>query len=134
LVLALIALAYVESYLSALAGMWLLITVSLLVGMIASLSSRRAHRPGVQRLRRLVTFVAVGALLLLITQSMELVRAAGEQPQIAVIAQAANETAVGRVILPPLPGCSLQFQAHSFFPETVGLLPVRLAVIGALAG
>ncbi len=131
-VLSLIALAYVDSYLSALVGMWLLITVSLLVGMLASLSSRQSHGPLVQRLRRLFTAAAIGALLMLIVQSMDIVKAAGEVPRVDMIASAATETPLGRVLLPPLAWMFAPLSANSFLPETLALLPSRMAVVVGL--
>lgn len=131
-VLSLVALAYVESYLSALLGMWMLIVVSLLVGMIASLSARKAHSKWVIRTRRLFSIVAIVLLLMLIAQSMQVVNAAGEAPRVSMVAAAAQDTPVGRAILPPLAWMFAPLNADRFVPDALGLLPSRMAVLGCL--
>ena len=74
-VLSLLAMAYVSSYPSALLGMWMLIAMSLLVGMIASLSARKKHGAFVKRIRRVFNVIAIATLLTLIMQSMQAIRA-----------------------------------------------------------
>jgi hypothetical protein len=51
LVLALVSLGFTQSFLGSLLGLWLLITVSLLVGMVVALASRKVHSVWVHRSR-----------------------------------------------------------------------------------
>lgn len=132
--LSLIALAYVESYLAALCGMWMLISVSLLVGMLASLAARRSQGGLVRQTRRLFNVLAIVTLIVLVYQSMQLVRAAGEVPRVSVIAASAIETPLGQIVLPPLRWFFAPMAAQAFFPDTLLLLPPRLLVIASLVG
>lgn len=134
LVLSLLAKAYVASYLSALIGIWMMIAVSLLVGMIVSLSSRSSSLPWIKRMRRVFNVLAVGALLLLIAQSLQSVKLAGESPRLSTIAAAAQQTEVGQWLLPPLAWMFAPLSAESFYPETLSMLPPRLVVLGLLVG
>ncbi|MEM7557789.1 MAG: hypothetical protein AAF394_01575 [Planctomycetota bacterium] len=134
LVLSLLAMAYVPSYLSALVGIWMLIGVSLLVGMVASLSSRSAHGATVKRIRRVFNLLAMLTLIGLIAQSFQHVKAAGAPPGVAAIAGSAVETQIGAIVLPPLDWMFRPMASASFFPDTVYLLPARLGVIGLLVG
>lgn len=131
-VLALIAATYVSSFLSAMIGMWMLISVSLLVGMIVSLSARSSHPGLVKKLRRVFTLVGVATLLLLIVQSMNSVRARGEAPQLSKIAAAALETEIGQYVLPPLKWMFQPISAERFFPDTLQLLPPRIGVLALM--
>lgn len=133
-VLSLLALAYVQSYLSALLGIWMLISVSLLCGMLASLASRKSQAPIVRRLRSLFTVLSIGILLTLIVQSMQIVRASGESPSVSLVAAAALETDVGKVVLPPLAWMFAPLNSAAFLPDTLALLPVRLLVLLMLVG
>ncbi len=131
-VLALIALAYVHSYLSALFGMWLLISVSLLVGMIVSLSARRVHGRAVRVARRMLVLMALPTLIALIVQSMRLLQAEGFEPRISTVAATALHTPVGSVILPPLAWMFAPLSANSLFMDTLQMFPLRLVVIAGL--
>ena len=131
-VLAMIAVAYVPSFWSAVTGMWLLICVSLLLGMIASLAARRAHRGVIAWARRVFTGVVVLAVVGLVAQSVQVVQLAGGEPQIAVIAAAAGETWLGRRLLPPVDWMFAPLAATDFVRQTLPMLPLRLAVIGGL--
>ncbi len=131
-VLSLIALAYVDSYLSAMVGMWLLISVSLLVGMLASLSARSAQGRTIRTARRLLTVIGICGLLLLISQSMQSVKLRGEAPQVSSVAAAALDTPLGKVILPPLAWMFSPLASQNFVPQTLALLPLRLGVIAIL--
>lgn len=133
-VLSLIALAYVHSYLSALVGMWLLIAVSLLVGMLASLSARRAHGRVVGVARRMLMLLSLLGLFTLIAQSMRSVQVQGFQPQVSSVAAAALETSLGRIVLPPLAWMFAPLSAESRLSETLLMLPLRLLVVAAMAG
>lgn len=131
-VLSLIALAYVSSYVSALIGTWLLISVSLLVGMLVALASRKAHSQIVKSSRRALTFLGVAVLLLMIYQSMHHVREAGEQPRVSVVAASAIETPIGQVVLSPLRWMFAPLVSPALYPTTLGQLPARAAVICGL--
>lgn len=131
-VLSLLAIAYVDSYLSALCGLWLMISVSLLVGMLASLSTRRAQGAIVKGLRRLFSVAGIVCLLLLISQAMQAVKVAGQSPQVSAIAAAALETPLGKVVLPPLAWMFAPLSSPQFAPDTLILLPSRLVVIAGL--
>ncbi len=130
--LALLASSYVTSFLSALVGMWMLIGVSLLVGMLASLSARKSHPRLIKRIRRFFTIAGGATLLLLISQSLNLVRSQGEAPQLSKIAAAARETEIGQYVLPPLEWMFQPIAAQHFFPDTLLLLPARIAVLAVL--
>lgn len=133
-VLSLLAAAYVSSYLSALTGMWMLIGLSLLGGMTASLAARRAQNRWIKRLRRLFNLLAIGALLMLVAQSMEAIKQSGEKPQIRTVAASALSTPVGQVILPPLAWMFSPLSNTDFFTQTMVQLPSRLAIIACLVG
>lgn len=128
-VLSLIALVYVHSYLSALVGMWLLIAVSLLVGMLASLSARRAHGRSVRVTRRTLVIFSLLVLFALIVQSMRRLQAEGLEPGIATVAATAGDTPIGQVILPPLAWMFAPISASSFWVETIKMIPLRILVI-----
>ncbi len=134
IVLSLIAMAYVHSYLSALIGMWLLIAVSLLVGMLASLSARRAHGRVVKIARRMLMLLALLGLLTLVTQSMRSVREQGFQPQVSTVAAVALDTPLGRVLLPPLAWMFAPLASTSLLTDTLRMLPLRLLLVAAMAG
>ena len=133
-VLGLLATAYVASYPSALVGLWLMIVVSLLVGMIASLSARSAHGKVVQMLRRIFTIAVIGMLLALVAQSMQAVRASGQAPHISLIAAAASSTELGQYLMPPLAWMFAPLSASSFYPDVVQMLPMRGLVLACLVG
>lgn len=131
-VLSLIALVYVHSYLSALVGMWLLIAVSLLVGMLASLSARRVHGRSVRLTRRMLVMFSLLVLLMLIVQSMRRLQADGLEPGIATVAATAAHTPVGQIILPPLAWMFAPISASSFWIETLPMFPLRMLVIAVM--
>ena len=131
-VLSLLALSYVASYPSALVGIWMLIGVSLLVGMLVSIMSRSAQMAVIKQVRRLMTLGWAVALILLITQALSLVRAAGETPSVSIVASKAIETTIGAYALPPLKWLFAPMVSPAFFPDAVSLLPARLAVIACI--
>lgn len=134
MVLALVAMAYVHSYWSALIGMWLLIAVSLLVGMLASLSARRAHGTVVVVGRRVLMLAVLLGLFTLVTQSMRAVQMQGYPPQVSLVAAAAPQTAIGQLLLPPLAWMFAPLSAGSLLSEAIDMLPLRLLVVAAMAG
>ncbi len=133
-VLALLGMAFMRSFPSALMGLWLLIAVSLLVGMVVSLSARRAHGVAIHRLRRMGTVVALAMLITMIMQSMELIRSHDGMVTVPKIAAAALETPVGQYVLPPLKWMFAPLSNDAFWPSTVLMLPGRFLVIAVLVG
>ncbi len=133
-VLSLIALAYVQSYLSALIGMWLLISVSLLIGMLVSLSARKLHGRAIRIARRIMVIAGLASLLTLISQAMHLIRSSGQSPQVSTVAAIALETPLGKTILPPLAWMFSPLSSDSILTATLQELPARMAVIAMLVG
>ncbi len=132
IVLALFGMAFMRSFPSALIGLWLLISVSLLVGMVVSLSSRRVHGAAIHRLRRVGTVIALGILVTMIMQSMQLIRSGAEAVTVPKIAAAALQTSIGQVVLPPLAWYFAPLTNHEFWPTTAMMLPARILVISVL--
>jgi hypothetical protein len=132
-VLALISLAYTQSFLASLVGLWLLISVSLLVGMIVSLSLRGIHSVWIHRLRRLMNVTVMGVLVGMIAQAMALVRDSGEDVTVPHVAAAAIQSPIGQFVLPPVEWMFAPLTVASFWPAAVLLLPLRLLVVGVLA-
>ncbi len=131
--LALVSLTYINSFLSALSGIWLLICVSLLVGMVVSLASRASQRHWIKNLRRVGSIVAIALLLLMVQQSIAMVQQVGPI-SLSAVAAAAPLTEVGKVIMPPVQWMFAPLAEPRFYPEVVRQMPVRMLVVTALAG
>lgn len=131
-VLALIAMTYVQNYAATLLGIWLLVTVSLLVGMLASLMSRSAQRATVKWMRRGFSALVMGALIGIVAQAISRVQAAGEKPHISAIAAAAPLTPIGQIVLPPVQWMFYPLSARTFYPDALQAVPARLGVLGVL--
>jgi len=134
IVLALLGMAFMRSFPSALIGLWLLISVSLLVGMIVSLSSRRLHSPVIHRIRRFGTVVALAMLVTMIMQSMQLIRGSEEAVTVPKIAAASLQTPIGQFVLPPIAWMFAPLTNNDFWPSTALMLPARFFVIAVLVG
>jgi len=134
IVLALLGMAFMRSFPSALIGLWLLISVSLLVGMIVSLSSRRLHSPVIHRIRRFGTVVALAILVTMIMQSMQLIRGSEEAVTVPKIAAASLQTPIGQFVLPPIAWMFAPLTNNDFWPSTALMLPARFFVIAVLVG
>lgn len=134
IVLALLGMAFMRSFPSALIGLWLLISVSLLVGMLVSLSSRRIHGPIVHRLRRIGTVSAVAIMVTMLMQSMQLIRDNDEAVTVPNIAAACFETPIGQYVLPPMAWMFAPLTNNEFWPTTALMLPARSLVVAALVG
>ncbi len=134
IVLALLGMAFMRSFPSALIGLWLLISVSLLVGMIVSLSSRCIHSPIIHRVRRFATVIALGTLVMMIMQSMQLIRGSDEAVTVPKIAAASFQTPVGQIVLPPMAWMFAPLTNNEFWPTTVFMLPARFLVVALLVG
>ena len=131
-VLALLGMAFMRSFPSGLVGLWLLISVSLLIGMVVSLSARRAHGALVHRLRRIGTVIALSTLVVMIYQAMQVIREQGDVLNVPNIAAAALRTEIGQYILPPLKWMFAPLSNDQFWPSTAMMLPTRLVVVGLL--
>lgn len=134
IVLALLGMAFTRSFPSALIGLWLLISVSLLVGMLVSLSSRRIHSPVVHRLRRVGTAVALAVMVTMIMQSMQLIRESGDAVTVPNVAAASFQTPIGQYVLPPMAWMFAPLTNNAFWPTTALMLPARFLVVAALVG
>jgi hypothetical protein len=132
LVLAAVSLAYVNNFTASLVGLWLLILVSLLVGMVVALSVRKVHGQWIHNTRRIVTVGCLVALLTMISQSMDIIRQAELPVTVPHIAAAAMETQVGKWILPPFAWMFAPLIAPALWPDVVMMLPPRLFIIAGL--
>lgn len=131
--LALISLTYINSFLSAFSGIWLLICVSLLVGMVVSLASRASQQNWIKNLRRGGSMLALGTLLLMVQQSIALVRQVGPL-SLSAVAAAAPLTDIGKAVMPPVAWMFAPLSQPRFYPEVAQQMPVRMLVVFALAG
>ncbi len=133
-VLAMLGMAFMRSFPSAMIGLWLLISVSLLIGMIVSLSARRAQGVSIHRIRRIGTVLSLGILVTIIYQSMQIIRQHGDDVTVPKIAAAALQTEVGQYVLPPLKWMFAPLSNNMFWPDTVSMLPTRMLVVTILVG
>ncbi|MFO0944234.1 MAG: putative ABC exporter domain-containing protein [Pirellulales bacterium] len=132
MVLSLVAAIYMPSFTSGLIGLWLLLAVSLLVGMNVSLMARSIHGTAPRIVRRLLTIVVVISTLTMIAQSVDLLRQQGMTADISSIAATAPETGVGQYVLPALQWMFKPLSTTSFLDECLPLLPIRLVVVSIL--
>lgn len=132
MVLSLVAAVYMPSFASGLIGLWLLLAVSLLVGMNVSLMARSIHGRVPQTVRRLLTIAVIIATLSMIAQSVDILRQQGQTPQISSIAATAPETSVGQYVMPALQWMFKPLSSSSFISECLPLLPVRLLIVAVL--
>lgn len=131
-ILALLASPYVASFPSALIGIWMLISVSLLVGMLMGLAGRATTHPLIRHARRLVTLLLIVGILSLVAQSLQIINRQGTAPQLSVIAATAAQTPVGQYLMPPLAWMFQPISSSSLWSETLPALPARGAVIAGL--
>lgn len=129
--LSLIARTYATNYLTTLVGIWLLICVSLLVGMVVSLASGGAQSSIMVRLRKATTLAALLVLCLMVWQAMEVAGSRGEV-SLSTVAASAPETDIGQIVLPPVAWMFAPLSAQAFFPDVFWLLPARLGVLAVL--
>lgn len=132
LVLSLVAAMYMPSFASGLVGLWLLLAVSLLVGMNVSLMARSIHGNFPRIVRRMLTIAVVVSTLSMIAQSVDLLRHQGMTPQISAIAATAPDTSVGQYALPALQWMFKPLSASSFIDDCLPQLPARAFVVFAL--
>ncbi|MCA9192150.1 MAG: hypothetical protein KDB03_10320 [Planctomycetales bacterium] len=129
IILALLMLPYLQSYLAALLGLWLLILFSLLLGMILSLASRQAHQPIIGRLKRILSFAGMTYVCFMLIQAMRILREQGVAPTIATLAAAAIETSTGQWLLPALGWMFAPISASGELPQLLLLLPLRVGIL-----
>lgn len=129
LVLALVSMGLTQSFLGSFFGLWLLIGVSLLVGMIVALASRKVQSVWVHRGRRVLTVSCVAALVILTMQSIQLLRSRGISITMPNIAAAALDTQLGKIILPPLAWMFAPLTAIDFWPQVLFMAPSRLLIV-----
>lgn len=132
-VLAIVGFAYMPCFPAALVGLWLLIVVSLLVGMLVSLSARRATQVLVKNVRRLLSLAAIGLLICLVAQSIQIAGAKAGNYLFSTIAICAEQTSIGKIVLPPVAWMFDPLRAESFWPTVPMQLVTRLAVVLLLA-
>lgn len=132
LFLGVVGYAYTRSFPASLVGLWLLISVSMLVGMVVSLSARRVHGPWIHSARRLITVATLSVLLLLVYQALEIVRDEQQAVTVSAVAGAAQRTEVGKWLIAPVGWMFAPITNANFWPETAVMLPARLLVISTL--
>jgi hypothetical protein len=133
LVLSAVLWAYASSFLASVAGMWLLFCFSLLVGMLASLSTRGSQPGAVRWCRRIFSAVAIAGLLTIVAQSLRSLEQLDQPVTFSRVAANAATTPVGQWVLPVVGWMFAPLQAHTFWPEVPLALLVRLPVLGLLA-
>ena len=129
LVLASLGLAYVHSFLSALVGMWLLISTSLLVGILVSLAARLSLPAIVMWLRRLLTLVAISVLIALVTQSVQLANLRQESLVFSSLAAISSDTHLGKIVLPPIAWMFAPIRSDQFWPDVPTQVIMRIPIL-----
>lgn len=132
LFLAVVGWAYMPNFWAGLVGIWLVLCVSLLVGMVASLAARNALPRVVRAGRWLISIVAVFVLVMMIAQAVKSLNDQGEQLDFSKVAAAAGRTPAGRVVLPPVQWMFAPLQERVFWPIVPQQLLVRLPVVALL--
>ena len=130
--LAVVAWAYMPNFWAGLVGIWLVLSVSLVVGMIASLAARNALPRVVRAGRVVISVVAIATLATMISQAVQSLNAQGSEIAFSQVAAAASETAIGRIILPPVQWMFAPLQARQFWPAVPIELLMRLPILGGL--
>ncbi len=110
----------------------MVLTVSLLVGMIVSLAARNALPRLVRVLRRVISALALLGLIAIVVQSVQSLNARGEPIDFSRVAAQASQTDVGRVVLPPVAWLFAPLQQSTFWPTVPMQIMVRLPVLGLL--
>lgn len=131
-ILTAVGFAYMPNVLSGFVGIWMVLTVSLMVGMIVSLAARNALPAVVRGLRRLLSALALLALIVIVVQSVQTLNALGENIDFSKVAAQAGQTSLGRYVLPPVAWLFAPLQQTVFWPIVPLQFLVRLPVIGLL--
>ena len=132
LFLSIVGWVYMPNFLAGIVGIWLVLCVSLLVGMIASLAARNALPRVVRAARLVVSVIAIGMLALMVSQAVQSLSDQGSDLSFSKVAAAAAETSVGRVALPPVQWMFAPLQSHQFWPEVPLQLLLRFPVLATL--
>lgn len=132
LFLAIVAWAYMPNFFAGLLGIWLVLCVSLLVGMIASLAARNALPRTVRVARTAISIVAIVLLAMMISDAVRNLNEQGVELAFSQIAAAAGETRVGRILLPPVQWMFAPLQSQVFWPDVPIQLLFRLPVLAGL--
>lgn len=131
-VLTAVGFAYMPNVLSGFVGIWMVLTVSLMVGMIVSLAARNALPGFVRVLRRVVSALALLALIVIVVQSVQALNARGDTIDFSHVAAQASQTDVGKFVLPPVAWLFAPLQQATFWPTVPLQFLVRLPVLGLL--
>lgn len=132
LFLAVVGWVYMPNFWAGLVGIWLVLCVSLLVGMIASLAARNALPQMVRGLRWVLSVVAIAAVVTMIVQAMQILNSEAGEFAFSRLAAAAGETPLGRVVLLPVQWMFAPLQESVFWPTVPVQVLMRLPVIAAL--
>ncbi len=132
MVLTAVGFAYMPNVLAGFVGIWMVLTVSLLVGMIVSLAARNALPGIVRMLRRALSAIALAALLAIVIQSVQTLNMRGADIDFSRVAAQASETDVGRIVLPPVAWLFAPLQQREFWPVVPLQLLVRLPLLALL--
>lgn len=132
LVLSLVAITYIPSFACGVTGLWLLLAVSLLVGMIVGLMARSIHGPRALLVRRVLTIAVVISILGMLTQAIQQIRADHVRVEVSRLAAYAPNTRIGSWLLPPVAWMFEPLAARDFLVDCLPLLPSRLAIVSAL--
>ncbi len=131
-ILAIVAWAYMPNFWSGFVGIWMVLVVSLLVGMIASLSARRALPQVVRTLRFMLSMTAIAVVVYMIAEAARIVTSESETLDFSKVAAAASDTRMGRAILPPVAWMFAPLQQSQFWPTVPLQILTRLPIIAAL--
>jgi len=131
-VLALVGWAYMPNIASGVIGIWLVLCVSLLVGMIASLAARNALPQAVHALRWVFSGLAVAIVVALIAQAVQSLNASDTPLSFGRLAVAAAQTPVGQWLLPPVRWMFAPLQQTDFWPVVPQQVLERLPVLAVL--
>jgi hypothetical protein len=130
--LAIVAWAYMPNFWAGLVGIWLVLCVSLLVGMIASLAARNALPRVVRGARWVISAIAIAALATMVAQAVKSLNDQGADFEFSRVAAAAGKTPMGQIVLPPVQWMFAPLQQQVFWPTVPVQLLLRLPVIAAL--
>ena len=131
-VLTAVGFAYMPNVLSGFVGIWMVLTVSLLVGMIVSLAARNAL-PGMVRVaRKVISALALVVLVIIVVQSVRALNDRGENIDFSKVAAQASQTDMGKIVLPPVAWLFAPLQQTTFWPTVPLQFLVRVPALAAL--
>lgn len=131
-VLTAVGFAYMPNVLSGFVGIWMVLTVSLLVGMIVSLAARNAL-PGIVRgARKAISALALVVLVIIVVQSVRALNGRGENIDFSKVAAQASQTDMGKIVLPPVAWLFAPLQQTTFWPTVPLQFLIRIPALAAL--